>query len=364
MGWRVNHTHVLRIGRLTGKNIIQVAAKHNLRELQAERGAGSNIDPSRTKLNYVLQGAGSAAGVANMAQALMDDAQVKQLRKDAVRGLEIIFSLSPFSAIEHGKFFADCVAWVERYFKVPILSATVHLDESAPHLHVLLLPLVDGRMNGSSLFGNRASLLALQADFHIQVGQGYGLTRQATQKRHSTAVRREAAEMVLAAIKVNASGLDGSVMDLLRDCIAHNPEPLILALKLTMPRKQSKHKTFAAIMTQNKPERKPIGFENKKPIGFDDVAQAKKDRNLSCVGFQTSSPLVSPPDAPSPGDIQDGYVRERESELPAGYWDGELGVYVRPPTKTKPKSAEVERVRAGIAAASQRRMNNQFGGRK
>jgi hypothetical protein len=344
----MSHVHVLRIGRLTGKGIIQAAAKHNLREIQAERGAGSNIDAIRSKLNYVLRGHAVAASIAAMAQTLMDCAKVKPLRKDAVRGLEIIFSLSPYSIIEHSKFFPDCVAWTDRYFQVPILSATVHLDESAPHCHVLLLPLVDGRMIGSSLFGNRTKLQALQADFHIQVGQRYGLARQAAQKRHSAAVRREAADMVLAAIKVDPSSLDDCVMGLLRDCIAHNPEPLIQSLKLTMPRKQSKHKTFAAIMTQNKPERKPIGFKNNKPIGFVADGQAKIDRNLSCVGFQNSSQPGSPAVALQSSDIQEAYVRERDSEQAADYWDEVRGEFIKLPTSKKPKSAEIDRVRTAI----------------
>lgn len=344
----MSQVHILRIGRLTGKGIILAAAKHNLREIQAERGADSHIDPLRTNLNYVLQGHPTAASVAATAQALMDSAKVKPLRKDAVRGLEIVFSLSPQSTIEHSKFFSDCVAWTERYFQVPILNATVHLDESAPHCHVLLLPLVDGRMIGSSLFGNRVKLMALQADFHTQVGQGHGLVRQTTQKRHSAAVRYEAADMVLAVIKVNPSGLDGYVMGLLRDCIAHNPEPLIQALELTMPRKQSKHKTFAAIMTQNKPERKPIGFENKKPIGFGADEQAKNDRNLSCVGFAVSTQSVSSAEASHSSDFQEAYIRERDDELNAGYWDEDRGEFIRPPEKQNPKSAEVEQVRVAI----------------
>lgn len=340
----IEHSQMLRIKKLKGGGIIATAARHNLREIQAERGAGSNIDPLRTKLNYVLQGAGSAADVAKLAQALMDDAEVKPLRKDAVRCLEIIFSLPPQSVIEHGKFFPDCVAWTKRYFNVPILSAIVHLDESAPHCHVLLLPLVDARMVGSGLFGNRATLQALHAAFHVQVGQAHGLARQATQKRHSAVVRREAADMVLAALKVNQSGLDGGVMGLLRDCIAHNPEPLIQALKLTMPRKQSKHKTFAAIMTQNKPE-KPIGFDRKKPIGFAAGTSDEKDRTLSCVGFGKSPPPVSPAE-PSHSSYQDGYVRERESEQAADYWDEVQGEFIRPPANTKPKPAQSEPARA------------------
>lgn len=105
----IEHSQMLRIKKLKGGGIIATAARHNLREIQAERGAGSNIDPLRTKLNYVIQGAGSASDVANLAQALMDDAGVKPLRKDAVRCLEIIFSLPPQSVIEQSVFFL--IAW-------------------------------------------------------------------------------------------------------------------------------------------------------------------------------------------------------------------------------------------------------------
>ena len=345
----MSHVHVLRIGRLTGKGIILAAAKHNLREIQAERGAGSNIDPLRTKLNYVLQGHATAANVAASAQALMDSAKVNPLRKDAVRGLEIIFSLSPLSAIEHGKFFPDCVAWTERYFQVPILSATVHLDESAPHCHVLLLPLVDGRMIGSSLFGNRAKLQALQADFHALVGQGYGLARQATQKRHSAAARREAADMIVAAMKEKPSWLDNrTFVEAMRAAFAQNPEPLIQCLGMNMPRKQSKYKTFASIIAKPCKSEKPIGFHRMKPIGFNDGSGDEKKQNLSCVGLAESTHLVSPADELHPNDIQEEYFRERDSELNAGYWDELRGEFIKPPTKTKPKSSEIDRVRTAI----------------
>jgi hypothetical protein len=43
-------------------------------------------------------------------------------------------------------------------------------------------------------------------------------------------------------------------------------------------------------------------------------------------------------------------IRVRESEQIADYWDGERGEYVKPPTRTKPKSAKIEQVRSEIAA--------------
>lgn len=347
----MEHTQVLRIKKLKGGGIIATAARHNLREDQAERGADSHINPRKSSLNVVLRGAGRAADVAAEAVNLMELAQLKKpLQKNGVHGLEIIFSLPPDSGIAEVDYFSEAVAWAELFFEIPILSAVIHNDEAAPHCHVIMLPLFDGRMIGSALVGNRTRLQAMQADFHVKVGQGYGLKRGEPAKRYSGAARVSAADSVVTALRRNKNNLDDpAIRDALRDTIAEiMPIHLMELLKLDVPEVRTpKPKTFASIMIQNKPERKlkkPIGNgESVKPIGFAAVISTPKDQTLSCVGFQ-SQPLHVQPDKAS---IQDEYVRDREIEQ-AGYWDGERGEFIKMPFKTKARSAEVERVRAAI----------------
>jgi hypothetical protein len=59
------HAQFLRIGKLKGDGIIELAAKHNLRELAAEIGNYGDIDGQLTHLNYILRGADTAADVAS-----------------------------------------------------------------------------------------------------------------------------------------------------------------------------------------------------------------------------------------------------------------------------------------------------------
>lgn len=125
-----NDNHFLRIKKLTGKGIIRTAIKHNLRELQAELGADSHIDATRTALNTVLAGAVTSGGVSEYAEGLMLDAGVGALRKDAVRGLELVVSLPPASSINSSVFFADALTWAQGFFALPVLSAVVHHDEA------------------------------------------------------------------------------------------------------------------------------------------------------------------------------------------------------------------------------------------
>lgn len=320
------HAQFLRIKRLSGKDIIRVAAKHNHREIRAEYGAGKDghIDQNRIKDNKVLRGASSAQGVTDEAQLLMGAADLKPLRKDAVRALEAIVSLPPDSKIDNEVFFNDSIQWIEKYFKAPIISAIIHNDESTPHCHVLILPLINNRMVGSDLHGGKNKLLAMQADFYGQVGQRHGLTRQAPQKRHSATARREAIELAFNKLK-NNSGLLDAVLRVLVDAHLANPEPLMVALGLSMPEPKSK-KTFVEIMTKPcKPE---------KPIGFNVPRVPEKEQTLSCVGFQISQPIfIALNDEPI-----DDYVRESDDANLAANWDCETGKYFKPEIRASRKT--------------------------
>lgn len=294
----MTHAQFLGIKKLTGKAIIEVAARHNCREILAEIGAapGSRIDPARVELNRVLRGHSTAAAVASEAKALMDAAGVKTLRKDAVRALEIIFSLPPESSIDCDRFFSESVQWAGQYFAAPVISAIVHNDEATPHCHVLLLPLVNGRMVGSDLMGGRAKLQAMQADFYAQIGQRYGLARQTAQKRPSAATRKQAIDSSFDVLEAN-SGLSASVLLALLAPHADDPAPLLLALGLTMPTPPAKG-SFVAMMTKPCKQEKPIGFGERKPIGFDGSAAPGNEQTLSCVGFVNSPPSFPPPNEP------------------------------------------------------------------
>ncbi len=331
----MTHAHFLRIKKLTGKNIIQVAARHNCRELAAEIGltADSHIDPKRIRHNIILRGADTAAGIAGAAQSLMDDAEVKPLRKDAVRALEIIFSLHAESTIAHRSYFEDATRWAENYFNVPVISSIIHLDEAAPHCHVILLPLIDGRMVGSDLMGGRSKIVAHQSNFHDKVGKCYGLARMTIRKRLSASIRREAVELAFNALEAN-SGLKGCIIRVLIEPHQVNPAPLLAALNLDMPKPEIKG-TFAGIMTKKVKPEKPIGFVKqsiKKPIGFD-IDPLENSEPYVSVGFQLSDTAL----LPESESIQDAYQRESDSDQSPEYWNESLGEFIKRPVKVSTK---------------------------
>lgn len=143
------------------------AARHNLRFIDAELGAGSSIDPERKNLNVILAGPSTPEGVQQIAKKRISDAvgDARKLRYDHVQAVEIMISLTGDLEDKNVTFFEACVRWINSWFGVEaILSATVHLDENKPHLHVLISPVVNGQVKGSRLI-SRENLMKQRAAF-------------------------------------------------------------------------------------------------------------------------------------------------------------------------------------------------------
>jgi len=239
--------------KLTGKDIVEVAGRHNHREISLELGRSYNsaIDLTRAGLNYVIRGGENAAAIAQEAQERMTSAGIVTLRKDAVRALELIVSLNPKSGVNERKFFADATEWCESYFGAPVISSIVHLDEGAPHCHIILLPLVNGRMIGSDLMGYKSRLQDIQQDFNRKVGASYGLTYSSKTVRLTGDSRRAMAASILRKLCSDVALLSTpNIREILIELISAKPETLHAALGLIsavkpMPRARS----FVEIMT-------------------------------------------------------------------------------------------------------------------
>ena len=323
----------LRIKKLKGSGIITVAARHNKREIQAEMGATGSIDPTRSRLNYSLAGPAAAAGVGQLAKDLMTTAGVVKLRKDAVMGLEIVFSLPPGHAIDDRAYFTDCATWAAHYFGGVILSVDVHKDEAQDHCHVLLLPLIDGRMSGSDMLGGKQALLAMHKQFHLDIAGRYGLSKAPA--RLTGASKQAAAKAVLQKLRETGdSALQSAAWASIRAMIESDPMQFVMALgiELKAPAKKLKTLTQTMISKGKGPAKEP------NPIGF---TLPEKEQTLCSVGF-TSKPLVLPPaESPAPAPLPDDShaletVRVKDSDLDPALYDMTTGEYFkRPPAPAR-----------------------------
>ncbi|MFM7294033.1 MAG: plasmid recombination protein [Burkholderiales bacterium] len=206
------------------------AARHNLREIHPERGAVNGIDPRRSRNNVVLQGPSTAAEVVVLADRLLAQVDGLKLKRDHVQAIECMFSV-PVSFMGQEVYFKRCLSWAEQAAGLPVLSAVIHLDQNSPHMHVLMLPVKDGRHVGGSPIG-RPSLHRLRGSFFDVVAGPAGFQR-GSPKLHG-AIKRLATEAVIAEAHKRGLPEHRDWWPTLREAIKADPLPLVVSLGIDL----------------------------------------------------------------------------------------------------------------------------------
>jgi hypothetical protein len=336
----------LAFAKLKGGGRVLAAARHNKRELQSERGAASHIDARRSSMNYCLAGQITAKGIDNAAKQMLSDAGITTLRKDAVRVIEAVFSLPSKSEIDHRAYFGGCTRWAgERFGNANMLSSDVHLDEAAPHCHVLFVPLVNGRMRGSDLLGGRARLAELANDFHANVATLYGLPRRVPKLAGEG--KRALAEIVVKRLLSDSDAATTSkVWQSIRDAIENDPEAFAAQLGIDRPQLETKPQRKGFVETMTGTGKRTTEDNNR--IGFADTPRASKP--ILCR-VRNSDDAVSPLNAASndrrampdligkKNSVSDTEMpitettRVRESDLSVNQFNPETGEFISIPKR-------------------------------
>ena len=218
------------LSRINGRKpcTLLEAAKHNLREIQCELGAVGHIDPKRMGDNIIMAGPATAIEVQAHADAMLASVDTSKLKRDHVQAIEAVFSLPAGSTLDVGAYFAGCLAWLRVALPLPVLSAVAHHDEAAPHLHVMLLPVSDGKHIGGAPL-KLAELKRMRESFFQQVAGPAGL------KRDCAKVRGNVKQWAVAAVlrECQSHGLPdgmGPLWPVLRAAIERDPTPAMKAL--------------------------------------------------------------------------------------------------------------------------------------
>lgn len=124
----------------------------------------SNIDATRTHLNYNLAPC-DVKGEVRTAMAEHEHMAGRAVRSDANVLFDWVVTLPqdcpPESARE---FFSGVLEFIQgRYGADNVLGAYVHMDETTPHVHVPVLPMIDGKLQASKMI-NRNDLMRFHGD--------------------------------------------------------------------------------------------------------------------------------------------------------------------------------------------------------
>lgn len=179
---------ILRAKKLKSFGALARSARHTFREQPTP-----NADPSRLANNRTT-GAKSTTGVVNELRRALPERR----RKDAVLCIEYLITASPEAFKRHGGFmsdlgngyFKDALKWLQRRHGTQnVISATVHLDETTPHLVAYVIPITpDGRLAARHFLGGPKVLREMQDSFHEACGKVRGLLRgvRGSHAKHET----------------------------------------------------------------------------------------------------------------------------------------------------------------------------------
>lgn len=187
------------------------------------------------RYNEKLWGPDTPEEVANLARSLMTQHKVKKLRKDAVRAVEVLLSLSLGHGIDDTAFFTDSLHWFAQRFGglENLLAADIHRDEAHDHVHMLFMPLVDGRMVGSQMVGGRGKIKSCKLSFNEEVCRKHGvkvLMVDSLSRQEKANASRAVQECLAAARDPVSTSL---VWDAVRTSIENQPEPYLPLLGMS-----------------------------------------------------------------------------------------------------------------------------------
>lgn len=194
------------------------------------------------------------------------------------------------------KFFEDCtVYFAERYGKENIISAVVHEDETTPHLHLNLIPIVDNKLSAKQLF-TRASLRELQTDFHDKVGKRWGLERgkEGSQRKHidtaefkaKTIIERAEAKATLieSQAKTNAEEYLSSIESSIE---AERNKPV-------RKKKKAAEEEIISLRTQNAAYKEHIAIKNRDTDDlFNRLQQAQRTDKAKDTAFNMVKDMIT-----------------------------------------------------------------------
>lgn len=178
---------IMRAKKLKGMGSVAASLQHCYRDRDTP-----NADQTRTADNDHR-----AAQSTDQAMGKLRELLPEKRRKDAVLAVEYVMTASPewwtkASQEQQADFFDQAHKWLaDKYGADRIITATVHKDETSPHLSAFVVPLTqDGRLSAKEFIGNRPKMTADQTSFakaveHLGLERGIERSR-ATHQRVKT----------------------------------------------------------------------------------------------------------------------------------------------------------------------------------
>lgn len=215
------------------KQSLAKADAHNNRMIPIELGAFGHINPDKVALNQQIVSLHNESLESKVLSLIrgagIDVSKGAYKRQDKGLAIEWMFTVTPGFNCNFSDLYIDCLHWLKNVFpECPVAHAVIHFDEDDPHLHVIMVPIKEGKMPASRILGFKGSSRSRENDIYEQVGKKYGLSYPLNLKG---AVKRYASDVAIGACeKLPYRNVLTPLWKPLVMAIKSRPEPFLEAL--------------------------------------------------------------------------------------------------------------------------------------
>lgn len=223
------------------KRTLKQAEDHNSRRIATEYGTYGNIDPSRISLNKELIGLNGEslenAVDENLIKLGIDLNNPRIKAKNRGLAIESVFSVTAGHKCDFNSLYSDCLDWFKSTLpECPILHAIIHHDEDVPHMHVVFIPIINGRLLADKLKGFKGKGRQRVAQLLSSLDSKYGLIpMQYLKKSHKKAGVKLALELTEKMLKSDAIK---PIKSAIKQSIAARPELYLISMGYTFEKFQ------------------------------------------------------------------------------------------------------------------------------
>ena len=165
---------ICRIAKLHQKSQLGGMSAHNERTRETP-----NANPELKEANKTFIGSGD---IVQDWEKRIEQLGIEKIRKNGVIAVDHLLSASPeffknrtpedgmpFDKENLNKWVQSTNKFLRENYGDNVISATVHLDEKTPHIHAMIVPEVNGKLNAREIFGGKEKMRDLQDRYHQSV---------------------------------------------------------------------------------------------------------------------------------------------------------------------------------------------------
>lgn len=175
---------IIHLQKMKNEDLSKIG-EHCRRTSPDGKYSNCNVDPERTHLNIRRSNYSAEEKFKTLIDRRISEREVqkKKVRRDAVKLISVVVETSPehmnsMEREEQIRYFDEAYNWCKKRFgKENVLEMNCHFDETTPHAHIAVVPIINGKLCAKDIM-TLSALYKIQEEFpKAMLERGFDIKR-------------------------------------------------------------------------------------------------------------------------------------------------------------------------------------------